>query len=59
VEDTLSRSQHHARGDLQFRSSLSESSRLTTHKSPKVHEQMPLESTSMTSVTCQGRRFGG
>jgi hypothetical protein len=59
VEDTLSRSRHHARGELQLRSSLSESSRLTTHRSPEVHEQSPSESTYVTSVTCQGRRFGG
>jgi hypothetical protein len=54
VEDTLSRSRHHAKGELQLRSSLSESSRLTTHRSPEVHEQRPSESTSVTSVTCQG-----
>jgi hypothetical protein len=38
VEDTLSRSRHHARGELQLRSSLSDSSRHTTHTSPEVHE---------------------
>jgi hypothetical protein len=26
---------------------------------PEVHEQRPSESTSVTFVTCQGRRFGG
>jgi hypothetical protein len=36
-----------------------ESSRLTTPRSPEVHEQRPSESISMTSVTCRGRRFGG
>jgi hypothetical protein len=59
VEDTLSRSRHHARGELQLRSSLSESSRHTTHRSPEVHEQRPSESTSVTSVIFQGRRFTG
>jgi hypothetical protein len=59
VEDTLSRSRHHARGEPQLRSSLSESSRLTTYRSLEVHEQRPSESTSVTSVTFQGRRFGG
>jgi hypothetical protein len=52
VADTLSRSRHHARGELQLRSSLSESSKLTTHRSPEVHEQRLSKSTSVTSVTC-------
>jgi hypothetical protein len=59
VEDTLSRSRHHARGELQLRSSMSESGRHMTPRSSEVHEQRPSESTSVTSVTCQGRRFGG
>jgi hypothetical protein len=58
MEDTLSRSRHHARGELQLRSSLSESSRHTIHRSPEVHEQRPSVSTSVTFVTCPGRRFG-
>jgi hypothetical protein len=29
------------------------------HRSPEVHEQRPSESTSVTSVTYRGRRFGG
>jgi hypothetical protein len=58
VEDTPGHSRHHDRGELQLRSLLSESSRLTTHRSPKVHEQRPSVSTSLTSITCPGRRFG-
>jgi hypothetical protein len=54
VEDTPSHSRHHDRGELQLRSSLSESSRHTTHRSPEVHEQRPSVSTSVTSVTCLG-----
>jgi hypothetical protein len=38
VEDTLSRSRHHASGELQLRSSLSGSSRHSTPRSPEVHE---------------------
>jgi hypothetical protein len=59
VEDTPSHSRHHDRGELKLRSLLSESSRHTTHRSPEVHERRPSVSTSVTSVTCQDRRFCG
>jgi hypothetical protein len=58
-EVTLSLSRHLIKGELPWKSSQRESSRLMTLKFPEAHEQRPSEFTSVTFVTCQGQRFGG
>jgi hypothetical protein len=58
-EVTLSLSRHLIRGELPWRSSQRESSKLVTLRFPEAHEQRPSAFTSVTFVTCQGRRFGG